>query len=146
MFSYFRRTNWLGSTVAATTWGQAIQSETGYAPFGETYNEYTYPGTTQDRSFAGMDQDVVTGRRVARISVAPSRPQPTGAPGLLGDLGKHKSQPSNLRGVTLRPCSHVSLTANAVRPLGLSRSSRTGRRRGEVTSLPEGFEVQGPDG
>lgn len=55
--SYIRHKNWLGSSVMASTWGHAIYSETSYAPFGETYNQY---GTT-DASFTGQDQDVVAG-------------------------------------------------------------------------------------
>ena len=57
--SYFRRKNWLGSSVMASTWGHAIYAEEAYAPFGEVEasNEYGTP----DRSFTGQDQDVVTG-------------------------------------------------------------------------------------
>jgi len=55
--SYFRHTDWLGSSRLATTLGHAVYSKTAYAPFGETYNE----AGTADRSFTGQDQDVVSG-------------------------------------------------------------------------------------
>ena len=56
--NFIRHTDWLGSSRLATTWAaHAVYSKEAYAPFGETYNE----AGTADRSFAGQDQDVVTG-------------------------------------------------------------------------------------
>ncbi len=54
---FIRHTNYLGSSVLATTWAHAVYSKESYAPFGETYNE----AGTPDRSFTGQDQDTVTG-------------------------------------------------------------------------------------
>ena len=54
---FIRHTNYLGSSVLATTWAHAVYSKEAYAPFGETYNE----AGTADRSFTGQDQDTVAG-------------------------------------------------------------------------------------
>ena len=54
---FIRHTNYLGSSVLATTWAHAVYSKESYAPFGETYNE----AGTADRSFTGEDQDTVPG-------------------------------------------------------------------------------------
>jgi hypothetical protein len=71
--NYIRHTDWLGSSRLATTWSaHAVYAKEAYAPFGETYNE----AGTADRSFTAQDQDVVTGRQVARSSSLKNRSEP----------------------------------------------------------------------
>jgi RHS repeat-associated protein len=55
--SYYRHSDWLGSSRLATTPGQTLYGSAAYAPFGEPYAQ----SGTQDLSFTGQDQDTVTG-------------------------------------------------------------------------------------
>jgi RHS repeat-associated protein len=55
--SYFRHSDWLGSSRFASTPSRTMYSDLAYAPFGETYAE----AGTPDRSFTGQNQDTVPG-------------------------------------------------------------------------------------
>src|SRR6185437_5893953 len=54
--SYYRHADWLGSSrLAAKTDGSGLFSSTAYTPYGVAYAE----AGTRDRSFTGMNQDIV---------------------------------------------------------------------------------------
>jgi len=53
--SYFRHPDWLGSSRFSSTTSRTMYYSRAYAPFGETYAE----SGTQERAFAGMNQDTV---------------------------------------------------------------------------------------
>jgi RHS repeat-associated protein len=53
--SYYRHSDWIGSSRFASTPGRALYFDGAYAPFGENYAQ---TGTT-DLSFTGMNQDTV---------------------------------------------------------------------------------------
>jgi RHS repeat-associated protein len=55
--SYYRHPDWLGSIRLGSNTARAMYSDVAYAPFGEAYAQ---AGAT-DYSFAGMDQDSVSG-------------------------------------------------------------------------------------
>jgi RHS repeat-associated protein len=53
--TYYRHSDWLGSSRLASTQSRGLYSSTSYAPFGE---QYAVAGTA-DASFTGQDQDTV---------------------------------------------------------------------------------------
>jgi RHS repeat-associated protein len=55
--SYYRHSDWLGTSRFASTPARATYYDGAYAPYGESYSE---AGTT-DRNFTGQDQETVTG-------------------------------------------------------------------------------------
>ena len=55
--SYYRHSDWLGSSRFGSTTTRTMYSDLAYAPYGEPYVE---AGTT-DRSFTGQNQDTVSG-------------------------------------------------------------------------------------
>jgi RHS repeat-associated protein len=55
--SYYRHSDWLGSSRFASMPSRAMYSDLAYAPFGETYAE----AGTADRSFTGQNQDTSPG-------------------------------------------------------------------------------------
>jgi RHS repeat-associated protein len=55
--AYYRHPDWLGSSRIASTPDNQVYASQSYAPFGEAYVE---AGRT-DRSFAGHDEDTITG-------------------------------------------------------------------------------------
>jgi RHS repeat-associated protein len=55
--SYYRHSDWLGSSRFASSPSRAMYSDTAYAPFGEPYAQ---AGTT-DLSYTGQNQDTVAG-------------------------------------------------------------------------------------
>ncbi len=55
--SYYRHPDWLGSSPMATTPSRTLYASDAYAPFGESYAQ----AGTADLSFAGHDQDTVSG-------------------------------------------------------------------------------------
>jgi len=55
--SYYRHSDWLGSSRLASTHARTVYSSTAYAPFGEPYAQ----SGTADLSFTGQNQDTVGG-------------------------------------------------------------------------------------
>jgi len=55
--SYYRHSDWLGSSRLASTPTRTVYSTTAYAPFGEPYAQ----SGTADLSFTGQNQDTVGG-------------------------------------------------------------------------------------
>ena len=55
--SYYRHSDWLGSSRLASTPTRTVYSTTAYAPFGEPYAQ----SGTADLSFTGQNQDTVSG-------------------------------------------------------------------------------------
>jgi RHS repeat-associated protein len=55
--SYYRHSDWLGSSRLATTPSRTVYADVGYAPFGEPYGA----SGASDLSFTGQNQDTVTG-------------------------------------------------------------------------------------
>ena len=60
--AYYRHPDWLGSSrfASTTTSPTAVYYSGAYAPYGESYSEYTPGGT--DRSFTGQNQDTEPGQ------------------------------------------------------------------------------------
>jgi RHS repeat-associated protein len=56
VLSYYRHSDWLGSSRLTSTQARALYSSSSYAPFGE---QFALSGTT-DASFTGQDQDTVS--------------------------------------------------------------------------------------
>ncbi len=54
--SYYRHSDWLGSSRLASTTLRAVYYDTAYNPFGEPY----YESGTNDRNFTGQNQDLTT--------------------------------------------------------------------------------------
>ena len=53
--AYYRHTDWLGSSRLASAHSRTVYYDGAYAPYGENYAEMG----TQDREFAGINQDTV---------------------------------------------------------------------------------------
>jgi RHS repeat-associated protein len=105
--SYYRHSDWLGSSRLASTPARTVYSTTAYAPFGEPYAQ----SGTADLSFTGQNQDTVGGsydflaREYAIQGRWPS-PDPMG-----GDIGN----PQSLNGYAYV----LNSPLNLVDPLGL---------------------------
>jgi RHS repeat-associated protein len=56
VLSYYRHSDWLGSSRLTSTASRALYSSTAYAPFGEKFGT----AGTADASFTGQDQDTVS--------------------------------------------------------------------------------------
>jgi hypothetical protein len=57
-FAYYQHSDWLGSSRVASTVGQQVYYDGGYAPFGESYAE---TGNSIARLFTGQSQDALSG-------------------------------------------------------------------------------------
>jgi RHS repeat-associated protein len=113
--SYYRHSDWLGSSRLASTPTRTVYSTTAYAPFGEPYAQ----SGTADLSFTGQNQDTVGGsydflaREYAIQGRWPS-PDPAGLAAM--DLGNPQSLD--------RYVYALNLPTGLVDPLGLASCKR----------------------
>jgi RHS repeat-associated protein len=79
--SYFRHSDWLGSSRFASTTGRTMYSSSAYAPFGE---QYAKAGSNNDQNFTGQQPDTTTGlydflfRRLSQTQGRWISPDPAG--------------------------------------------------------------------